>query len=163
MMLVGRKNSENSESMVSYDDLSNLQGVDGNIHDFDCTISISNIQVKGLRSASFFSNPNPYIAISLGQQRMKTSVKAGCTEAEWKHVVLKFKGMKARLSNAALVVRVYDKEMIRRKRLLGTATVKLATVELRPIESWFALEGGAIGSMGDVYMKIEVDSSSSAT
>ena len=41
-------------------------------------------------------------------------------------------------------VKVFDKERIRRKRLLGSVTIGLSTLNLRPIESFFAMEAGKL-------------------
>ena len=66
---------------------------------------------------------------------------------------------------ASLVVRVFDKERVQRKKLLGTATVHLSrlgaavggggSVEGQRIEGWFALEEGE-SSEGEVYLCVEV-------
>ncbi len=74
----------------------------------------------------------------------------------WKNTVLTFRSTLARLENQRLYVRVFDKERIRRKRLLGAVSVKLAGLEVHGIQSWFALEGGDRGSNGDVYLNIQL-------
>ena len=47
----------------------------------------------------------------------------------------------AALASHRLAVRVFDKERVQRKRLVGAVNIRLAGVEPQhPIESWFALE-----------------------
>ncbi len=120
-----------------------------------CHVKITNIKVKGLRSASFMSSANPYVAISLGQQRQKTKVIWNSNEGEFVNTTILFKTSISRLANQRISVRVYDKERIRRKRLMGAVNIKLAGIDVRKIGSWYALEGGSIGSNGDIYLNLE--------
>ena len=120
-----------------------------------CHVKITNIKVKGLRSASFMSSANPYVAISLGQQRQKTKVIWNCNEGEFVNAVILLKTSISRLANQRISVRVYDKERIRRKRLMGAVNIKLAGIDVRRIGSWYALEGGSIGNNGDIYLDLE--------
>ena len=53
---------------------------------------------------------------------------------------------KESLHQLRMNVKVFDKERIRRKRLLGSVTIGLSTLNLRPIESFFAMEAGETGS-----------------
>ena len=50
------------------------------------------------------------------------------------------------LHQLKMSVKVFDKERIRRKRLLGSVAIGLSTLNLRPIESFFAMEAGESGS-----------------
>ena len=67
-----------------------------------------------------------------------------------------------RLRNSKLFLCVFDKERIRRKSFLGSVTVSLAPLDMRPIEAWFALEGPLAdqaqgsGAAPQIYVKIEV-------
>jgi hypothetical protein len=154
-----RGNSEGSMSIASLEDYNHMLGSEfhgGDISSLvDCSIIITQIQVRGLRSASYFTGANPYVAITLGPQRLKTSVKANTTDTEWKSTVLKFKAIQSLLPQITMYVRVYDKEIIRRKRLMGSVSIKLAGIDVRSIRSWYALEGGAVGSNGDIHLNIE--------
>jgi hypothetical protein len=120
-----------------------------------CMLSVSGIHVKDLKSSSLFGGANPYVAVTLGNQRQKTKVKWNRTEAQWQDTILSFKSSKSRLESYRLNVSVFDKERVRRKRTLGSVSIRLAGVELRKIEGWFVLEGGVAGSSGAVYLCIE--------
>jgi hypothetical protein len=113
-------------------------------------IQISRIEVRGLKTASLFGGCNPYMAISLGGQRQKTAViwnaKGGA--CKWKNITLTFKFPRDRLAHARLLVRVYDKERIRRKRLLGGTSLLLSGLALYRVESWLALSGGELQQDG---------------
>ncbi len=131
----------------------------------DCIVKVSGIEVKGLKTASFFSQCHPYVAIQLGAQRMKTGTGTGSEFAWPSSSVMTFETVKSRLPNLKLSVKVFDKELITRKRPLGNTAIKLAALGQavglddqyvlsgRPIESWFALEGTA----GQIYLKVTVE------
>ena len=56
-------------------------------------------------------------------------------------------------------VKVFDKERIRRKRLLGSVSIGLSTLNLRPIKSFFAMEAGESGSTSksaEIFVHISV-------
>jgi hypothetical protein len=55
-----------------------------------------------------------------------------------------------------LRVKIFDKERMRRKRLMGAVNVKLAPLEYHQFESWYALEGGEQGNYGEVYFKVRM-------
>ena len=125
-------------------------------------VTVSRIEVRGLHTASFFGAANPYVAVTLGGQRLKTSVAWNATSgvAKWKSFTLTFRYARSRLLNARLGVQVFDKERVRRKRSLGGVSIKLAGLDLFRIESFFALEGGdAAGGArsGEVFVCIDVD------
>lgn len=149
--------SDDTMSLVS--GVSELEPIDYTRSDepdgMTCHVKVSNIKVKGLRSASFMSSANPYVAISLGQQRHKTKVIWNSNEGEFTNITMLFKTSISRLVNQRISVRVYDKERIRRKRLMGAVNIKLAGIDVRKIGSWYALEGGSIGNNGDIYLNLE--------
>jgi len=68
-------------------------------------------------------------------------VKWNHKEADWKQFSMDFTIPAAALASHRLAVRVFDKERVQRKRLLGAVNIRLAGLEPQhPIESWFALE-----------------------
>ena len=127
-------------------------------------VTVSRIEVRGLHTASFFGSANPYVAVTLGGQRLKTSVAWNSSSgvAKWKTTTLTFRFARSRLPYARLQVQVFDKERVRRKRALGGVSVKLAGLDLFRIESFFALEGGeaaaavGVGRSGEVFLSIDV-------
>lgn len=121
-------------------------------------LEVNNIQVRGLQSSAYLSLANPYVSISYLNRRLKTSVKYNCTTAQWLDSVLTFpvnSNSDSEHIGEVLHVEVFDKEFIRRKRLLGSVQVRLSGVRSRPIESWFALDGGESGSSGYVFLSIK--------
>lgn len=108
-------------------------------------VNVKKIEVQGLTSNSLFGSVNPYIAMTLGETRLKTQVawNSASGKASW-DVPMSFRYSRARLASgqARLRVEIFDKERLRRKRALGSVNIKLAGLELFRIESWFALEGG---------------------
>ena len=104
-----------------------------------CYISISDIRVKGLMSGSILGMCNPYLVLTLGATRIKTKVlwnkKA---EAEWTDVLV-FRASKSSLASSRLKIQVYDKERIRRKKLIGEVAIKLTGLDMHSIDSWFAM------------------------
>jgi hypothetical protein len=123
-------------------------------------VFVSNVRVRGLKSASFIGRVNPYVAITLGRQRQKTPVVWGASETEWNGTALPFSTSKSKIDYQSLQVKVFDKELVRRKRLLGSVTVTLAGTETRSVESWYALDGGQgllDGRDGEIHFKITVN------
>jgi len=110
----------------------------------NCTLTISRIEVRGLVSSSFFSAPNPYVAINVDSQRVKTSVQWGAKggAVDFAGTVLTVTHPKATLSTGVMEIEVNDKERLRRKRYIGKVEIKLGGLDLHRIESWFALKGG---------------------
>jgi Ca2+-dependent lipid-binding protein len=92
-----------------------------------------------------------------GNTRMKTSVIWGNNSPVWENgsVGCSFFGIRERLHKLRLNVKAFDKERIRRKRLLGSVTIGLATLNLHQIDSWFALDGGDSQS-SELYVQIKV-------
>ena len=88
------------------------------------TLRVSSFQVKGLQSFSLIGSANPYLSVSLGSQRQKTTVLWGRAQGHWEGH-MDFSLPAKQLESAYLTVRVFDKERIRRKRLLGAVAVKL--------------------------------------
>ena len=121
-----------------------------------CIVKVSAVKLRGLKSGALFGSANPYVALNIGSKREKTSVIWGSKEWVWKSSI-SFKVSLSKLQSSKLTVRVFDKERVRRKRLLGAVTVKLAGLDVTEIQSWFALEGGDTGSNGDVYLNVQLD------
>ena len=125
------------------------------------TVTVSQIRVQGLRGSSLFGSVNPYLAFTLGGQRLKTPVAWNCStgKARWE-CTLSFRYSKSRLAggHARLKVEVFDKERLRRKRALGSISVKLAGLDLFRVESWLALEGGdsVQSQTGEAYIVVDI-------
>ena len=123
-----------------------------------CEVCIECVKLKNLQSSSFFGKANAYAAFSLGGMRIKTKVVWGSNNPVWDKANLgtefKFYLPKERLHQLRLNVHVYDKERIRRKRSLGYVILPLSTLNLRPIEAWFALEGEGSGTSTELYVVI---------
>jgi hypothetical protein len=123
------------------------------------SLGITDLKIRGLNSGSMFSAPNPYVAIILGEDRQKTPVLHlhGAITGAWPATTkLSFRGHGPRYSSVS--VQVFDKELVRRKRILGSVTVSILGVEDRAIEGWFALDGGEAGSKAEIYMRIQLES-----
>lgn len=130
-------------------------------------VTVSLIRVQGLHTASVFGGANPYIAVTLGGTRVKTAVAWNSTsgKARW-DCALTFRMDRRRLggsnklnsSSARIKLEVFDKERLRRKRLLGVVSIKLAGLDLFRIESWFALEGGEQVKQqnGEVFLVVDL-------
>lgn len=108
-------------------------------------LRLSRIEVKNVRTMSLFSPPNPYVYIKVGKEKKaKTTVSYGASAgyAHWPKSVLTLELPRKKLQEGSVEIAVYDKEPIRRKRLMGKVEVRLAGLELHRIQSWFALSGG---------------------
>ena len=126
-------------------------------------VIIRDIQSRGLVSRAVIGKANPYVVISYFEQRVKTSVKWNTNNPQWSDV-LQLSDISTSTANKMIDVRVYDKERLARKTLLGAVTVSIDGVDLHPTKSWFALSGGDIGCGGDIYLNItgeRINSSSS--
>ena len=109
------------------------------------TLLVSRIEVKNVKTKSLFSAPNPYVYIKVGKDRKaKTAVSYGASAgyAHYPKSVLTLEVPRKKLHDGFVEIAVYDKEPIRRKRLIGKVEVRLAGLELHRIQSWFALSGG---------------------
>lgn len=63
-----------------------------------------------------------------------------------------------RWSDSMLIVKVFDKERLRRKTLLGVVSLKLTALEFRGIDAcWYALEGGEYGDYGEVHFGVSLN------
>ena len=115
-----------------------------------CIVCIEQVKVRNIKSSSLFGKSNPYVAFSLGGTRIKTPVIWGTNSPVWDTKALgpnfHFYAPRESLHQLRMNVKVFDKERIRRKRLLGSITIGLSTLNLRPIESFFAMEAGESGS-----------------
>jgi Ca2+-dependent lipid-binding protein len=96
---------------------------------------------------------NPYVTISFGEQRAKTSVKWNTNSPKWSEE-LKLTNVSTSSASKTIEVRIYDKERLARKTLLGAVTISIDGVDLHPTESWFTLSGGEIGCSGDIHLHI---------
>ena len=115
-----------------------------------CIVCIEQVKVRNIKSSSLFGKSNPYVAFSLGSTRIKTPVIWGTNSPVWETKALgsnfHFFAPRESLHQLRMNVKVFDKERIRRKRLLGSINIGLSTLNLRPIESFFAMEAGESGS-----------------
>ena len=117
---------------------------------------MSELRVRGLKSMSFMSNCNPYIYVIIGMTKQKTTVVKNRNEAEWNTERFKFPAVRARVHQLRIHLKVYDKELIRRKRLVGSVTISLAPLAVHDIDQWFALDGGEVKSAGEIHVLIRV-------
>eukprot|EP01039_Chlorochromonas_danica_P021520 gene21520-26555_t len=92
----------------------------------------------------------------MGAQRQKTSVKATGHAATWDDIVVLKVPSNLDVTTATMHVEVFDKELIRRKRLLGEVSIKLDGLDMRDFDSWFALEGGECAGVGEIHVKISL-------
>mmetsp|Transcript_30331 Transcript_30331/g.43399 ORF Transcript_30331/g.43399 Transcript_30331/m.43399 type:complete len:716 (+) Transcript_30331:2172-4319(+) len=114
-------------------------------------LRVSGLRVRGLQ-AHLSAAPRPYVAVTLHSLRLKTPVSWTQPDAEWPLMVMDFpEGHGA----GPLEVRVFDKERLSRKRLLGAVSVRLAGLGERSVESWYALQGGA-SCAGEVFLRMEL-------
>jgi hypothetical protein len=89
------------------------------------SVSVSAIKVKNLVSKAYIGKANPYVVITLGGVRLKTKVKWNESSAAWSEV-LEFKDIARSLRSVGqLDVKVYDKERLARKTLLGAVTLNI--------------------------------------
>jgi Ca2+-dependent lipid-binding protein len=91
----------------------------------------------------------------VGEEKVKTSVKWNHKEAVWDET-FSLQISTEQLADENLMVEVYDKERIRRKRLLGTVAIKLHSLLSVNGGSWYALEGGEKSSCGEVHLNLTI-------
>jgi len=103
-------------------------------------ILVTDMRVRGLKTSSLLSAANPYIKVVLNAQRIKTTVRWNSNNAVWKDFTMNFHLSTSNLASKSFIVIVYDKERVRRKRMLGTIKVPLGALERGPIEGWFTLD-----------------------
>lgn len=121
-----------------------------------CMILIEAIEVRALHSSSFIGGPNPYVYFSVsGRKHVKTSVKWDHKEASWSEKV-EIPASMQDIQEGRITIKVFDKERMRRKRLVGAVTVKLAPLEYHSFESWYALEGGEQTNYGEVHCRMRL-------
>lgn len=108
------------------------------------TVVVSKIEVTDLKTSSYFSSANPYVALVFDKVRQKTNVlwDRSYGDGTWAEPNIQFHCTSGKLMHTQLQIEVFDKERIRRKRLLGRVQVQLGGLALHRIESWFALSGG---------------------
>ena len=125
-------------------------GMDSLPFNEQCVVCIEQIKVRNIKSSSLLGKSNAYVAFTLGSTRIKTSVIWGTNSPVWDTKALGpnfyFYAPRESLHQLKMSVKVFDKERIRRKRLLGSVAIGLSTLNLRPIESFFAMEAGESGS-----------------
>jgi hypothetical protein len=122
-----------------------------------CYIDIQDMQVKGIISGSILGLINPYIAFTCLGQRIKTKVqwdKKGLIT--WENDVISLKANKNRLGQTSIQVEVFDKERIRRKKLVGELTIKMSGLEMHSIDSWFALNSITPTKNCEVHLNISL-------
>lgn len=122
-------------------------------------ITISNIIARNLRTHALFGKSNPYVVFTLDcngvEQRQKTKVLWNRSNPQWKGVEITFHGVSRDLMNKTIHVKVYDKERIARKTLLGAVSVSFAGIETHPVDSWLALQGGMQESNAEIHLTIQ--------
>lgn len=92
------------------------------------SLYIHKVAIKGLHSSALLSKANPYIAFTIATQRVKTSTKFNTNETTWfdePALVLGFPSVDL-LYQQTLRVEVFDKEVIRRKHMLGYLELPLS-------------------------------------
>jgi hypothetical protein len=94
------------------------------VHSSTVTVTVSSIKVKNLVSKAYIGKANPYIVITLGGVRLKTKVKWNESSTEWSERV-EFPSVSRNLRGVAMDVKVYDKERLARKTLLGAVTLAI--------------------------------------
>lgn len=119
------------------------------------SLIIEEIAVKGIETTSMISKPNPYCSFVINNERVKTTVKSSKSAASWSSPLL-LKVAISNLSNTYLKVDVFDKEPIRRKRLIGSVSVKLNGLDIGPKKSWYALQGGEQISSAEIHFSIRI-------
>eukprot|EP01042_Synura_sphagnicola_P001292 gene1292-1465_t len=155
--------TDGEESVFEFDHVSDTEstvyGDSGSEVGDMYTLEIVEVQVRGLKSVSLFGKANPYVKFAANSQRVKTSVKWNCNSATWEEVLslpIMTSNMNAKFINAA----VYDKERVRRKRLLGSAKIPLEGILSGQVSNWFRLEGAAggfvDGNNGELFVKIRL-------
>lgn len=117
------------------------------------TVIIKDIEARGLVSKALIGKSNPYVVVSFDEQRAKTSVKWNTNTPKWSEE-LKLTNVSTNSASKTIEVRIYDKERLARKTLLGAVTISIDGVDLHPTESWFTLSGGEIGCSGDIHLNI---------
>lgn len=126
-----------------------------------CLIQIEAIQVRALHSISFIGGPNPYVYFTVnGRRSAKTTVQWDHKEASWSST-LELPADLQTIQEGRIEIKVFDKERMRRKRLMGSVSVKLAPLEFHAFEGWYALEGGEQGNYGEVYCRLRMISDAS--
>ena len=118
-------------------------------------LEISEVKVRGLHSFSIIGEANPYVYFEVGDEKVKTSVKWNHREADWEDT-FSVQISTEQLTEENLLVEVYDKERIRRKRLLGSVVIKLHSLLSCNGGSWYALEGGEKSSSGEVHLQLAI-------
>lgn len=118
-------------------------------------LEISEVHVRALHSFSVIGEANPYVYFEVGEEKVKTSVKWNHKEAVWDET-FSLQISTEQLADENLMVEVYDKERIRRKRLLGTVAIKLHSLLSVNGGSWYALEGGEKSSCGEVHLNLTI-------
>jgi hypothetical protein len=151
-----------SASAAKVDADSSSDSDEGTVSAPQCLIQIDMVQVRGLHSSSFIGGPNPYVTFSVnGKKRVKTTVKWDHKEATWSETKELPTDLQT-IQEGRIAIKVFDKERMRRKRLMGGVSVKLAPLEFHSFESWYALEGGEQGNYGEVYCRLRMVNDTSA-
>ncbi|MET9141991.1 C2 domain-containing protein [Streptomyces parvulus] len=96
---------------------------------------VETIEARGLLPKDFNGSSDPYVKLSLGDQKYKTSALSETLTPRW-DVDFNF-----RVNGASeeLLVEVYDRDPIGSDELLGTTTVKLDGTDTADV--WHQLKG----------------------
>lgn len=120
----------------------------------DPSVPVIDIMIFNIKTKNVIGNP--YIVARLSEQSSEQKTKAQKSTGDdtvWTDEIV-FRGVDAEmLSRISLDVRIYDKG-IRGKKLIGGTEVKLSVLDVRRVDSWFALSGGAVGSNGEIHLSI---------
>lgn len=104
---------------------SDSRTVSGELSSSTVTVTVSHISVKNLVSKAYIGKGNPYVVISLGDMRLKTKVKWNESTATWSEALV-FRDISKSLRTVGMLdVKVYDKERLGRKTLLGAVTLTI--------------------------------------
>eukprot|EP01041_Mallomonas_annulata_P010938 gene10938-22836_t len=103
-------------------------------------IEITDLRVRGLQTHALLSFANPYIKVVANAQRNKTPVRWNSNSAVWNDYNMNFNVVTSSLQAKSIIAIVYDKERVRRKRMLGTVKIPLGLLERGPVQGWFNLE-----------------------
>lgn len=126
-------------------------------------VLIRNIEVRHLVSTSLFSHANPYCSFMIGQERVKTAVHWNTAQVSWGSTTFTLLVPHELVGTEQLHVRVYDKERIRRKVLMGQVDLPLRDLlGQAQVDLWCKLEGGEPGTGGEIHLTLSYAAPSAA-
>lgn len=159
------KDGNDDRFEVGSDNGSTVYGDSGSEFGDMYAVEIFNLQVRGLRAASFLWSVNPYVKVVINAQKQKTRVQWGKLDADWPDFTMHFQVITSSLPTKFAQVIVYDKGSVHSKKMIGTVKVPFGELDRRQVEGWFPLEvptGGAAGAnttpgnVGEVHLCIRL-------